>query len=249
MRTPDAPFLEFGFYFETLALPQAFRRVTSNIASLKEVKLHKATWFVPNADNEDVGIHLCGEWIEEPIDNVPELQCFLGPEKSFLSKLTISGLADIVPERFEFIVPHTAVKDGAVVSVWSDGYWLSMGPERDSPLLRAGGAKAIPLFRSLLELLRPSYAAITADWPLESPQQLRMDPRTLAFLDFYLSKRYLSPSVLRKFANEYAAFDQEELADGRLFLSSAFLSNKKNHVDSEIAEDACQFIANTIAHT
>lgn len=251
MKSPDAPYLEFGFYFESLQPLDAFRLVVAKTASLRAVRLHKAASVVRvTSGSDDVESHLDGEFIEMPIKDACDLEGFLLSTGGVISKLTISGLLNIVPGTYEFIVPNIYPilnSKGAVVSVWSDGAWLSSGPGACNQRRRERGAKALALFREMVSLLDPSYAAITVDYTLETPEQLRSDPRSLSFRDFYLSRQYLTPSVMTAFATNYSSFQQESIDDGRLFLCSTYLVDEGNIVDSHICYEASVFVGKEIA--
>jgi hypothetical protein len=70
-----------------------------------------------------------------------------------------------------------------VVSLFTGGsaFWMHGAGSEDQK-----GLAAYKRFLYLCEGVRPTYAAITVEWELESPQELNEDPRSYAFQDFLL---------------------------------------------------------------
>ena len=57
--------------------------------------------------------------------------------------------------------------------------------------LLASGRKVYERFLSYVSVLDPFYGAILLEYSLEEPDELRSDPRSLAFRDFYVASRVL----------------------------------------------------------
>src|SRR6266850_4831446 len=64
-------------------------------------------------------------------------------------------------------------------------------PSRLKPRVRALGNIAYSRFVHFAGLLNPVYGAILVEYSLENPDELRRNPRSLAFQNFYLAKRAL----------------------------------------------------------
>jgi hypothetical protein len=119
-----------------------------------------------------------------------------------------SGAGGAAVVTYQSISAKAAQFDRHPVAIWMDG-WLFDEPVRKTnrAKARSTGKRVYRTFVGIADALRPEYAAITSDWPLECPIDLRRDPRTHAFQDFYLSgtvlKRLKLDSILAIFAGEY----------------------------------------------
>lgn len=242
MKNPDSPFLEFGFYFQGIRPLDAFLLVARKIVSHQPVKLYNVSatpgTAAGNGDTPSVGD---GKFIDVPINSFSDLESVLVLSRIEVPRLMLSGLLDIERNAYEFVVlsPHSN-SNGSVVSVWSDGAWTSTGSGLSEKEQKSRKKKAHRLFRDLVLLLSPSYAAITVEYSLEAPEQLRSDSRSLAFSDFYLSEKYISSSITSAFATNFSSFRQESVGNGCLFFCPS-------HVSSQIRSKACEFVAKEIA--
>ncbi|RYG38722.1 hypothetical protein EON81_02870 [bacterium] len=72
-------------------------------------------------------------------------------------------------------------------------------------------ARLQKLLHQLCARTRPTYAAITVDWPLETPDELRRDPNSMAFRDFYLDRSAFPIDSIRR---EIQAKKVEEREEG-----------------------------------
>jgi len=254
MRTPDSPYLELGFYFESLAQREVLLRVIDTLTLWGGVSCHSATSSIPGPKENETDAkeqRQCKER-EYAISDLNEVRALMTNDDQVLRKLTISGLMNIIPDTYEFVVSGDRVgrpsQHGTVIGIWGDGSWLSTGSTEVDAFQKKCGPRVLEVFRTLIGEMSPTYAAITVDYGLETPDELRRDPRSYAFRNFYLSARLLSQSVIRRFGNEYQKFHQETCGEGRLFLSAGFLLPDDPPVPSAVAYEASGFIANTIAH-
>ena len=114
---------------------------------------------------------------------------------------------------------------GNSVAICLEGAWLSFS-HGDAPIptkIQKMGAKVRTIFVDFVRRLKPSYASITVDYGLEAPCDLRKDPRTHAFRDFFLSSVWydaLMQDIRRKFPTIY--FDQ--LPTGQFITTSQLFS-------------------------
>ena len=87
-------------------------------------------------------------------------------------------------------VEQLAVRDG-VMELRTEGEAFCGEPSRLKPRAGALGRIAYSRFVHFAALLDPVYGAILVEYSLENPHELRRDPRSLAFQNFYLAKRAL----------------------------------------------------------
>jgi hypothetical protein len=83
------------------------------------------------------------------------------------------------------------------------------------------GESAYKRFVELSSSVRPTYAAITVDWELETPGELQRDSASYAFNDFYLSFSDLPASVIQEVGSVSTGSYREDLPDGVYFSSSS----------------------------
>jgi hypothetical protein len=76
------------------------------------------------------------------------------------------------------------------------------------------GRLATARFLKLVRTVGPSYGAIGVEMALECPTDLRLDPRTYAFQDFFVSERFVGQPALARIASWAAATYVEPVEDG-----------------------------------
>jgi hypothetical protein len=91
------------------------------------------------------------------------------------------------------------------------------------------------------------YGAILVEYTLESPDELRRDPRSLAFRDFYLSRRRLPLALVRSLLALVpdGAYVRELECGVYISMSSEF-NPEGGHVESELAQNTSTQIARAI---
>ncbi|HEY3290024.1 MAG TPA: hypothetical protein VGK87_07860, partial [Anaerolineae bacterium] len=204
MRNPNPPFLELNFYLseidEQKALIQLVETLTKSGAKfVGEGRAHYG---------ENIGGQRFASITDEilnvvPIANLSDMQRMLNSENSRLVQVNMEsasgitqGVAEIV--TYVSISEDASQKDNHPVAVWTDGSLFSRRANaagQNRPSLE--GKRIYEKFREILSSLRPSYAAITVSWPLECPTDLSIDPRTSAFRNFYISRRFIGDNRLK----------------------------------------------------
>jgi len=96
-----------------------------------------------------------------------------------LSALNAVGLVD-KPELIE-------ARHGTIV-LRTEGEPFCGTARRNSAKMTKLGRRAYARFVSVAESIEPVYGAIVVEYSLETPAELRKDPRSLAFRDFFLSR-------------------------------------------------------------
>lgn len=109
--------------------------------------------------------------------------------------------------------------DRGVVLLRTEGEDVS-GPSRlDQDRLYRLGTLAYMVFRSLVLEVDSYYGAICCEYSLEEPAQLKADPRSLAFRDFFVSRSAVSPTTLEAIRDAVGEAYLEEFGDRGLYVS------------------------------
>ena len=182
-----------------------------------------------------------------------ELSYFVGPERKDAAMRVIASLgAQARPDDAFRIIglpgrPEQAVASCGVVTVRTEGVDFC-GPNRDDVRrLRELGAQVYAAFIRVAEAIDCLYGAILVEYSLEEPGELRRDPRSLAFRNFYLGRR-LGPrtraGVLKLLPQTAYALE----LDGGLYVStSAELNPDGRSIDSEDGQYLSTRIGRVIA--
>jgi hypothetical protein len=99
----------------------------------------------------------------------------------------------------------------------------------------------------LVESLRPTYAAITIEWPLECPEDLQRDARSLAFRNFFVSRGYLGESKLARVRDIFADAYVEPVGDGVYISCMEEFNPEGRHLESDDAAQRSVEVAKLLA--
>jgi hypothetical protein len=124
------------------------------------------------------------------------------------------------PERLEYFgvfSEEASLLDRHPVKLLAEGEPFSgpHEPERG----RVPGKRTYEVFCDLVRTLAPSYASITVEAPVECPTDLHRDPRTHAFMDFFMSAKFIGSNNLVAVAHLYDGAYQQSIGDG-LYIST-----------------------------
>jgi hypothetical protein len=146
---------------------------------------HRNTWgyweMMLNAPFLELAYFVGEANLKQAIDKVKAETPFEGVGQKFTAPNVI-GIAGPVEQL--------AIR-GGVVELRTEGEAFCGEPSRLKPRARALGNIAYSRFVHFAGLLNPVYGAILVEYSLENPDELRGDPRSLAFQNFYLAKRAL----------------------------------------------------------
>jgi hypothetical protein len=149
-----------------------------------------------------------------------------------------SGTAQDTVEvvTYASISAEAAKIDRHPVSIWAEGY-LFCGAFRTSHAteMLSRGRMAYARFLALIDALRPSYASITIEESLECPMDLRRDPNTYAFQNFFISNAFLGEDGLVLARDMFSDFYAEPVADGLYISSSEEFNPQSKRVSAELA--------------
>lgn len=206
MRTPDAPFLELGFYFRQKSGREAFRHLVSVLT--EEFGAVPANSVV--TDQTANCLSRANESAERIVKTTSgnELNRLLDDSSKFVRKVTLEKGTRIVRDAQEYVVvlPINGAdcqNENNAVAVWIEGEALSRASNDNvSNKEKKIAVNTFETFKKLVSLLQPAYGAITVDYGLETPCDLRLDSRSLAFRDFYLDGNF-GENFLGKLKNKF----------------------------------------------
>lgn len=219
MRNPDPPFLELGFHFDRVSGRDAFQKLSITVieglgAIPKEVTFRNCDKRVLLRANEAT----CST---QRVSSLEDVRRLFEDEKRLAVKLAVEKGTRIVPDAREFftILPVNSSDPGDCgnsVAIWIEGANFSVPSVQDGipSKTRSVGLKTRSVFVDLVRRLNPTYAAITFDYGLESPCDLRDDPRTYAFRDFYLQSEQFGVKAFQEMKSRFPNADYEDLGCG-----------------------------------
>jgi len=196
---------------------------------------------------------------------------FAGPTDFDRSAVVIdrlAGVADAVPSRQRLVEVEVAAAfrydpgsfarvtylsidredvslDNHPVAIWASGEVFSHPPGEPPPRQAAVAAEVVEVFTAVVEAASPGYAAITVDWPLESPHGFARDPTSgAAYHDFFVGCSYVGEAALSRIEAAAAGLTLRRTAAG-LFVLSYFAGSGDE--DRERAGTAGEALAREIA--
>ena len=246
MDSLDAPFLELGFYFQDLADADAFTRVAHVLLARGSTFLAARGWRGPGRRTrpfESIRDKAYGDLTAQ----AEQLETVLTDPDLRVMELTFNHVVGIskAPEQlgyFGVFSEEASLLDQHPIKILAEGGAFSglHEPERG----RAPGRRTYEVFRELVETLAPSYASITVEAPVECPTDLHRDPRTHAFMDFFVNERFIGSNDLAAVARLYEGAYQQRIGEG-LYVSTyqywnpdgvSLNSNKASRLSAEVGK-------------
>ena len=159
------------------------------------------------------------------------------------------GLAPNEIVTYSFIRPESVGLDMHPLTILTEGSAFSYpGPYRGvTAKSRRLGKKIYERFIALVTALQPAYAAITVEYSLECPTDLRYDPRSAAFRDFFVSMAYVGESDLRQIKKISKDAYMEAVGDGLYVSCFAPFNPLSKELRNEIADANSGDIAKVIS--
>jgi hypothetical protein len=139
---------------------------------------------------------------------------------------------------------------GGTIELRTEGEAFCGEPSRLKPRAGAMGNIAYSRFIHFAGLLNPVYGAILVEYSLESPDELRQDPRSLAFQNFYLAKRALddrSWSMLQEIVGD--SVYRDVLPDGLYVSMTTYFNPEARGIASVEAQALSVKIAELLARS
>ncbi len=173
----DPPFLELAFYVgATAAAEQAL--------DAAEVLLQSGGRFM-----EDVEVVESNQNVRLKCRDLEEAKGLV-KTKTYLRRLYI-GDATGITSKNEILEVNRGI-----VLLRTEGEVFCGEARRLNPEFKKAGQKAYEAFKRLACGLKAAYGALCLEYTLEEPTELRRDPRSLAFQDFFVSRTWLGDDVV-----------------------------------------------------
>lgn len=249
----DAPYLELGFYFSALsgdeAIVKVFRHLTKDGATCEGTVVFHAGPGIRGQPFSDITDQPC---VSQKAINDQEIETLFLNENVRLLRLTMRSARFLDWSRLQILAqlrisPSCVTCDTHPIALWLDGSVLSHPPGNLPRKARRLGERSLESFRQLVSSLKPDYAAVTVDYGLECPCDIRVDPRTLAFQDFYLSEMFLGKRALAAVRRKAPFAHHEQTQDGQITCCSEWISPDGRFLPVSEADELSLFVGNLIA--
>lgn len=136
-----------------------------------------------------------------------------------------------VPGEVELLV------DGGKLIVRAEGDEFSGGGRASAPQANLSGRRIYERFLEIADRIEPSYGAILVEYTLEEPDELVRDPRSLAFTDFYLSRKAVGGAAIREVLDAAGAGAYvEELRTGVYVSMHALFNPRHERLEADDAQ-------------
>ncbi|MEM7130408.1 MAG: hypothetical protein AAF702_29050 [Chloroflexota bacterium] len=231
MKEPKGDLLQLSFYLPNqtpeIALNMLVKALLecganfSGIARGCTLNMEESGYFIPKARiYREKQLH---------VSNFQELQSWLDSEEIRVLEVLMTNASDTTKDEC-VIVTYGSISDQAArhdtptVSVLSMGDIFSLArlPISDSKKYaikaKQAGKRTYIRLKSIIEIINPAYGSITIEWPLEVPADLKNDPRSLAFRDFYISESFMGANTVTLLRNLFKGAYIEEMSHG-LYIS------------------------------
>jgi hypothetical protein len=251
----NGPFIELGFYFAALSGHEALAKTFRHLLSCGG-KCNGTVWIVrgyeiqakPNSHRSLLPPSL------ETVVNPTEIETLLADPNCRVLDIDMRP-----PDYFgssrelrlaQLTIDETSVeKDNNPVAIWLDGSAINLSTETIKPKKAKLGREVLGAFKRLAASLAPDYAAITVEYGLDCPSDLRNDPNTYAFHNFYVSEKFLGQSALESIRLKFPKAIHEQLSEGQLTVTSSWLysSNYRKVRELDDSNALCAYVASLIA--
>jgi hypothetical protein len=255
MKLPAGPFVELSFYFSDMPESSVMRLMVKSLLDR-------------DAEFAGVGNVHQGEGIKEKpyagimesllnevrISSMDELDRILDDQNSRLVQIIMNRATGVNLHTSEILTftsisPEAAIHDQHPIAIWTEGDLFSGTFIRHiTNQAKKFGKQIYQRFIELLPELNPAYAAITSEWGLECPFDLRHDPRSISFIDFYVSRSFIGSDGIESIRKRLSNYYQEVIADGIYISGFEFLNPLGIGIDSEQAEVNSMFVSRMIAN-
>lgn len=217
LRKPLPPFLEIGVYHHEWAEADALARLVSTSVELGAKYAGEGRAHIGTGINGQPFADTHAELLETvTITGMDEFTSYLTAPDVRLVQVYMDNVANISDSATEIITylsisPEAMRLDHHPLAIWAGGEALSgKGSKRGAVV----GDRVCSRFLQFVELLQPDYASITVEYGLECPTDLRHDPRSYAFTDFFISSDYVGSNNLATIRDIFRGAYIQPLANG-----------------------------------
>jgi len=257
MRKPKPPFLEFNFFFSDENEENSFLKLLTTLMELGTELVGTAR--VHQVDN--VKYRKFAGISDKPLktiafNSLADVEQIVHREDIRLIQLDLLNATTVAKDIIEILTYVSISKkaseiDNHPLAIWTEGIWTEWANYNGNlrknyeEQARISGKKAYKRFLHLVKQLRPAYAAITVEWPLECPTDLRLDPRSLAFTNFFISSDYVGVSNLNSIRDLFTKAYIEPIANGLYISCWEFLNPDQKNDNSEKGIDIAKIITSS----
>jgi hypothetical protein len=251
---PDPPFLELGFYFGDQPEADSFACLVTKLMELGA----SLTGAGSAHRGPDIRTKSFASMTDQPLPkpvtvSADSLTSIFKDPAIRIVELAMKdpiGIAQNAPGLVSYvsISPQAALIDRHPLAVITEGE-VFCGALRDDfkESRHKAGIKVYNRFRELVQKLEPAYAAVTIEYPLQCPADLRRDPRSLAFRDFFVSERYLGSRGLARVKEIFNGAFIEPITNGLYVSCNEDFNPEGRNLNNESAQwlsvDAAKLIA------
>lgn len=251
MVTLNPPFIELGYYLlnslDADSLELAYRALIQHGISfggamkiargqgIRSQPFAFKTDYLTSWENQISELELIGA-LDSPDVKVVEILCKDAMDGELVPMiLTYNGSSQ--PTRTHSLSVQT---DGTIFSCIDPADRVNVQIQRGEYYYR--------LFLSITKLLQPLYSSITIEYPLESLDDLKTDPRSMAFCNFFVNSGLIGSRKTMTIAQEMSSAYVESLRGG-VYYSVQFPFNPAGiHLDSELALQKSVSVATIIGN-
>jgi hypothetical protein len=244
VRFPSGgPFLEFNFYWADLSERDALFRLAQALWTLG-ARFRRGG--VSYSSESGDGVLSDRDIRDGDLANIADLEDLLTEPRVEVQRLYMEGATGTTQGVAEIItylsITEAVSSDHRPIAIWTEGHWLESWTQETKAgeqHARTMGTRARKRFCALAETTQPSYAAITVEYPLLTPAQLRRMGPGYAFYNFYVSGAYVGQASLATIQRLYEDAYVEPLGDG-LYISCSAHFNPRGKRTAEVHQKADQ---------
>lgn len=245
LRTPEPPYLELSFYSRRQNESETLLRIVESSLA-KGAQLEGKVYVHHGNGLRDKAFASITDQVlvPLPLSSATQLKDYMSDPDLRVVQITLTGLFsenELNLATRVSISQQASVHDHHPLAIWlHDLVWHGL-PEGslDEEEVAKAGAAVYQRFKEFVLELQPSYAAITVEYSLECPFDLKYDPRTYAFKDFYVSAAYLRSEHMDVLREVFRKAYLEELEQG-LYVSTTRYFNP-----DYVSVDTSQVLANS----
>lgn len=254
MKRPAPPFLELGFYFANIPEADAFTHLVTALIG-NGAKLTGEASVRRGVGVKDMAFSsITDSPLPEPLttDVSTIMQSLTDPDVRII-EVYMDGAIGLTLNTAEILTylsisPEAVRTDKHPLAILTEGEVFSGTLRQEFPQrARKAGKQVYHRFCALIEALQPAYAAITVENTLECPTDLRRDPRSLSFCDFFVSRAYIGASKLRTIQTFFSGAFIEPMGDGLYISCTKEFNPEGRSLDTEYAQRQSVEVAKLIA--
>lgn len=255
-KQPNPPFLELNFYIADLHETDAFLKLITSLVALGAQFTGKGSAHIgPDVSNSTFASISDMAREKITVSSMADVERYIADPDHRLIDVSMLDATNTVHDVAEIVTLQSISEEAAQVdqhplAIWTDGD-LTSGPPSYRPkhnkrAMEVGG-QIYRRFQALIESLQPAYAAITVEYGLECPADLKLNPKSLAFEDFFVSRSYLGASSINRIQDLFSDAYIETVGDGIYVSCFEMFNPEGKSCDSKYATTQSFKVAEIIA--